>query len=331
MSATPQRRMIAAMVLVPVFAALAVWAFVWPAARVAPRDLPVGVAGPETAVTQLEKGIRQGGGGFELHRYADADAARAAIEDRSVYGAVVAGPAGPEVLVASAAGPAAAQLIQQAAAAQSPDGRVKVTDVVPSPSGDPRGSGMIASILPLALAGLAAGAVVTLLGLRGRRAATALVGASALVGLVAAAITDSWLGTVDGPWLAEAGVLGLTVLATGAAVAGFAALIGPPGIGVGAVLMVLLGNPFSGVTSAPEMLPEPVGTLGQLLPPGAGASLLRSVAFFDGAAAAAPLITLVVWALLGLALVLLGARRAPAGPDGRPAPGATTPEPAPVG
>ncbi|WP_228979108.1 ABC transporter permease [Streptomyces sp. DH12] len=330
MSATPQRRMTAAMVLVPVFAALAVWAFVWPAARVAPRDLPVGLAGPESAVTQLEKGFRQAGGGFELHRYADADAdaARSAIEDRSVYGAVVAGPAGPEVLVASAAGPAVAQLLQQAAAAQSPDGRVKVTDVVPSPSGDPRGSGMIASILPLALAGLAAGAVVTLLGLRGRRGAVALVGASALVGLVAAAITDTWLGTVDGPWLAEAGVIGLTVLATGAAVAGFAALIGPPGIGIGAVLMVLLGNPFSGVTSAPEMLPEPVGTLGQLLPPGAGASLLRSVAFFDGAGAAAPLATLVVWALLGLALVFLGARRAPAG---RPAPGTPTQEPAPVG
>lgn len=331
MSATPQRRMIAAMVLVPVFAALALWAFVWPAARVAPRDVPIGLAGPESAVTQLEKGFQQRGEEFELHRYADAGAARAAIEDRTVYGALVAGAQGPEVLVASAASPAVAQLLQQAAAAQSPNGQVKVTDVVAAPSGDPRGSGLVASLLPLGLAGLAAGAVVTLTGLRGWRAAAALVGGALLVGVVGATIADTWLGTVDGNWAAEAGVLGLTVLATGSAIAGFAALIGPPGIGVGAVLMVLLGNPFSGVTSAPEMLPEPAGTLGQLLPPGAGASLLRSVAFFDGAAAGGPLLTLLVWVALGMALVFLGARRGPAGTAGRPSPSAAASRPTPVG
>lgn len=53
----------------------------------------------------------------------------------------------------------------------------------------------------------------------------------------------------------------------------------------GALLMVMLGNPFSGVTSAPELLPEPFGMIGQRLPPGAGGSLPRSVAFFDGSAA----------------------------------------------
>jgi hypothetical protein len=44
---------------------------------------------------------------------------------------------------------------------------VPVTDFVPTPSGDPRGSALAASILPLALAGVAAGAVVTLMRLRG--------------------------------------------------------------------------------------------------------------------------------------------------------------------
>ena len=37
---------IAVVVLVPVLVALALWAFAWPAARIAPRDLPLGVAGP---------------------------------------------------------------------------------------------------------------------------------------------------------------------------------------------------------------------------------------------------------------------------------------------
>jgi hypothetical protein len=58
------------------------------------------------------------------------------------------------------------------------------------------------------------------------------------------------------------------------------------------LLMVLAGNPLSGLSSAPELLPQPAGALGQLLPPGAGGSLLRSTAFFDGAAATGPLAVL---------------------------------------
>jgi hypothetical protein len=86
-------------------------------------------------------------------------------------------------------------------------------------------------------------------------------------------------------------------------------MLGAPGIGLGAVLNVFLGNPFSGVTSAPEMLPEPVGVLGQWLPVGSGGQLLRSVAFFDGNAASGPVLTLSAWALAGLSLVLLDGRR----------------------
>ncbi|MFF8935363.1 ABC transporter permease [Streptomyces paradoxus] len=302
------RRVIAVVVLVPVLAALALWAFAWPASRIAPRDLPLGVAGPPAAAVQVEKQLERHEGAFEIHRYADEAAARDAIEDRSVYGAVVATPQGPELLTASAAGPAVAQFLQQAVAQQAAAGgaQVKTVDVVPTPAGDPRGAGLTAAVLPLALAGIAAGAVVTLLGLRGVRAALALLGASALVGVAAAAITHSWLGALGGDWWAEAGVLALSTLAVGGAVAGLAALIGPAGTGLAAAVVMLLGNPFSGATSAPEMLPEPAGVIGQWLPPGAGATLLRSVSSFDGAAATGPALTLTWWAVLGLGAVLLG-------------------------
>jgi type IV secretory pathway TrbD component len=62
--------------------------------------------------------------------------------------------------------------------------------------------------------------------------------------------------------------------------------------------------------------------------PGAGGSLLRSVSFFDGAAALAPALVLTAWAAFGLAAVLLGhlLRRAPK-PAGRTV---TEPGPAPV-
>ncbi|MEU9630336.1 ABC transporter permease [Streptomyces luteogriseus] len=314
------RRVIAVVVLVPVLAALALWAFAWPASRIAPRDLPLGVAGPAAAAAQVERQLERHEGAFEIHRYADEAAARDAIEDRSVYGAVVITAQGPELLTASAAGPVVAQFLQQAVAHQAAAGgtQVKTVDVVPTPSGDPRGAVLNAATLPLALAGIAAGAVVTLLRLRGFRAVTALVGASALVGVIAAGIAHSWLGALGGDWWTEASVLGLSTLAVGGAVAGLAALIGPAGTGVGAAVVMLIGNPFSGATSAPQMLPEPAGAIGQWLPPGAGTTLLRSVSYFDGAAATGPALTLAWWAVLGLGAVLLGgslrARKAGAGP-----------------
>ncbi|MFH8484317.1 ABC transporter permease [Streptomyces longisporoflavus] len=307
------RRTVAVAVLVSALAALALWAFAWPAARTAPRDLPLGVAGPARATAPLQAQLKEKDGAFEIHRYADEAEARDAIEDRTVYGAIVATPQGMRLLTATAASPVVAQLLEQAVAGQAPEGsRVTTTDVVSAPAADPRGAALGASVLPLAIAGVAAGAIVTLLGLRGIRAVTSLVLGAALVGAVAAALTHSWLGVLTGNWWAEAGVLSLSTLAVGATVAGCAALLGPAGIGVGALAMVLLGNPFSGVTSAPQLLPEPVGFLGQLLPPGAGGTLLRSVSFFDGARATAPLITLTVWGLLGLTAVLLGALRRPA-------------------
>ncbi|MFC8515327.1 ABC transporter permease [Streptomyces sp. NPDC057257] len=311
-SATPPRthtrRLLAVLVLVPLLAAVALWAFAWPAARTAPRDLPLGVAGPTAATAQVEKQLARHEGAFEIHRYADEAAARNAVEDRTVYGAVVVTTQGPELLTASAASPVVAQLLQQAVAQQaaSTGTQVRTVDVVAAPAEDPRGAALTASVLPLALAGIIAGSVVTLIGLRGIRAALALVGAAALVGLVAVTIAHSWLGVLTGDWWAEAGTLGLSTLAVGAAVAGLAALIGPPGIAVVAFVVMFLGNPFSGASSAPSMLPEPVGTIGQWLPPGAGTTLLRSVSFFDGAAATGPALTLAWWAALGLGAVLLG-------------------------
>ncbi|MFG2925008.1 ABC transporter permease [Streptomyces sp. NPDC048305] len=309
MPAAANRRAVAAILLVPLIATLALWAFAWPASRIAPRGLPVGVAGAAPAAEQMEKRFEQRPGAFEIHRYDDADAARTAIEDRVVYGAVVITGQGPQLLTASAAGPVVAQLLTEAVGSAAPPGtEVPVTDVVAAPRTDPRGSALGASILPLAIAGVAAGAVVTLLGLRGARGIVALAGGAALVGIATVAVTDSWLGVLTGDWWTEAGAVGLTVLAIGAPVAGLAALIGTPGIGVAALLMVLLGNSFSGVTSAPELLPEPVGVLGQWLPPGAGGTLLRSVAFFDGNAWAAPTTVLAAWALFGLIAVLAGGR-----------------------
>jgi hypothetical protein len=103
-----------------------------------------------------------------------------------------------------------------------------------------------------------------------------------LAGLATTAVLHG-LGVLTGGYLAEAGVVALLALAISGAVSGLGALLGAPGLGLGALLVFLVGNPVSGLASAPELLPKPWGTIGQLLPPGAGASALRSVAYFAGA------------------------------------------------
>ena len=82
----------AAILAVPLVLALVLTLFAWPQARVEPRDLPIGVAGPPAPAAALEARLAGQEGAFELKRYRDEAAARAAIEDREVYGAFVADP-----------------------------------------------------------------------------------------------------------------------------------------------------------------------------------------------------------------------------------------------
>jgi hypothetical protein len=292
---------LAALVIVPLVVAIVLTLFAWPSAKLEPRDLPVGVAGPPAAVGQLEQQLDANPDAFDVHRFTDEAEARAAIEDREVYGAFVMTPEGPKVLSSSAGSAAVAQLLGHAAA----ESGATTEDVVAAE----HGAALPSSVLPLVIAGILIGVAASLLTSSAAGRAGLLVAGSAIIGLVAAGIVQSWLDVVEGEWVVNAGVLGLTVLAIGSAVAGMFALLGERGIALAAVLMVFVGNPFSAAGSAPELLPEPVGGLGQLLPPGAGANLLRSTGFFDGAAAAIPVTVLLAWALGGLALLALATNR----------------------
>ncbi len=257
------RRVAAVLVLVPVMVALALWSFAWPSARTAPRDLPLGVAGPPAATAPVaQQQLERREGAFDLHRYADEAEARDAIEGREVYGAVLVTPQGPKLLTASAASPAVAQSLQQAVTQQAEAAGQEITteDVVPAPASDPRGAVLNTSVLPLALAGIGAGVAVTLLGLRGLTAALALVSSATLVGVVAATLAHTWLDALPGEWWAVTGTFALAALAVSRAVAAsLAALLGRPGLGLGALLMMLIGNPFSGAASAPRCCPSKPG------------------------------------------------------------------------
>lgn len=289
-----------------VLVSVALAAFAWPAARLEPRDLPVGVAGPPPAAGALEQRFAERGDAFDVRRYADEADARAAVEDREVYGALVASGDETTLLTASAASPVVAQMLEQAFASR--DG-VRVIDVVPSDPDDPRGVAFNSLLLPLTLVSTLTGLIVALVTRRGPIQAGGLVGAALFAGALAIVIVQGWLGVLGGDWWANAGVLALLVLAIASLVAGLTAVLGVGGFMLAALLMIFVGNPFSGVSTAPALLPEWAGLLGQLLPPGAGGSLLRSSAFFERDGGAGPLAVLLAWIALGLAAVAAGALR----------------------
>jgi hypothetical protein len=305
--AAPARAVLIAAAVVVLQAIIVSW-FAWPATEIEPRDLPVAVAGPPpaaAAVTEQLNAVRPGA--FQVTAVADGAAADQRIRNREAYAAFIVTADGMSLHVASAASPTVAALLTQASQvlAQQSGRSVAVIDVVPSPSGDPRGAGFASSFLPLVLTSLVAGILIFVLFSRWSVRLVGLVAYTILAGLGGTAIMH-WLGVLDGSYLANAGAVGLLALAVSAIIAGLGSLIGPAGVGLGVVVVFLFANPISGVAAAPELLPTPWGAIGHLLPPGAGASLLRSTAFFDGAGSMTPLWTLTAWAAAGVVLVVVG-------------------------
>lgn len=330
---TPWPRVAATVALLTVIISALLTAFAWPAARSTVHDVPIAVAGPPAATAQVTAALAKARpGAFEVTTVTDTTAAEAAIKNREVYGAIDLTTGSPQVLTASAAAPVVAQTLQAVATAlsQSESGQaaaVAVRDVVALPADDPRGAGVTAAALPMVLGGMMAAVLLTL---RVRGTARKVIGAlgyAVLGGLAMTAILQYWLGSLTGDYLANAGVMALSLAATALTILGFESLLGTAGFGLGAVIMMLLGNPLSGAASAPEMLPGWSGTFGQFLPPGAAATLLRSVAFFDGNGATRPALVLLSWLAAGALLCLFSALRATRRPAVEEAP---TQQPVPV-
>ncbi len=308
MTTSPTSRLILAVSCIPILMGIAIVAFAWPNLNLAPRDLPLGVVGPTSATAAITTQLRsQDPGAFVTHTYATETDARTAIKHRDIEGAIVITPTGTTLLVASGDSAFVAQLLTQSLTAMSTqhDGSqaLSVVDVVPSTAKDPHGLGLASSVLPLVIIGMLTGIIVTVLSRPGRLRLTLLTSVAIVSGLLADALIQGWLGALDGSWFANSGVLILMIFATASTVAGLGTLLGPAGLGLGALLMVFVGIPFSGISSGPTLLPKAIAIIGQALPPGAGINLLRSTAFFDGEGGTGSFVVLCVWSLLGLALV----------------------------
>lgn len=310
-------------------------AFALPPLHAGPHQVPLAVGGePSSAAATREHLAARQPDAWELHTATDAEDARAMIMDREVYGALVTSSTQTRLLVATAAGPAVAERLRDLARGLESGRRTvgPVEDVRPLPGDDPTGAGLAAGALPLTLGGWIGG-VAVLAAVRGaRRQAAAAVAFAALGGLSLTALLQFAFGSLDGDYWATAGAAFLGISATAWAILGLRTALGNAGLACGAVVLIVLGNPLSGLSSAPELLPAGWGTLGQMPPPGATGSLLRSVAYFDGAGGFRPALVLVCWLAGGITLYAAGLRRTPrrpAEPVGDPRPSRAQPQEAP--
>jgi len=299
-------------VLAVVIAILAI-AFALPAVRSKPNHIPVGAAGPTAASGQIADMLEQHTpGAFTVTYYPGEDALRDAIRNRDVYGGIAFGADRPSLLIATGASPMVAQMLTQMGngIAQQAGVKLRTEDLAPPTANDPRGAGLAASALPITLAGLLPGVLLVLL--LKREVWTRFVAAvvfAACAGITIAALLRYVFGSIDQSIWGVAAGLTLGLLAAGLTMLGLGSLFGRVGLVVGALMALLLGNPLSGLTSAPEMLPDGWGTVGQWLPQGATATLLRSTAFFDGAGATTAIAVLSCWTVAGIGLIVLAAVR----------------------
>lgn len=278
-----------------------------------PRELPVGlVAGDRTGAltSQLEAS-----GELTVTAYDDPAALSSAIEDRTVFGGLVVDQRGATAYTTSAGGGLPSVALQRLATELNAEaGRPPAhpaVDVVPLDGSDSNGAtvGYVLQILSLggAVASLGLGRLIP----RAPRSIRRGLGhAAALVvyALASAGILMLALRLYDIPAAAGGGRLYvdavLVSLAFTASTAGFVALIGAAGALSGAVYF-LIGAPISSATLPWQFLSPFWAAVGEWLPTGGAASVVRNALYFPGASNAAGYLCLALYAGIGVLVILV--------------------------
>jgi hypothetical protein len=281
-----------------------------------PHHVALGYVGDDTTRSALEQ---QAGDALDVEVYGSRDEAVTAIARMEVYGSLVVSATGMELLKSTAASPQVAAtltaLISKSGATPA------VTEMSPLPSGDSSGGGLAVMLQVVILGGtigsMGLGRLVPRYRANPARGELPLLFlilyAFCIGGGVAGLARAFGVGThVDYEKLTLC--LALVNLAVTASTSALVSVVGAAGAAVGAVLYFLIGAPISGAATAGPLMPVFWHEFGQALPPGAGATLLRRVLYFPDAPIGGPLVTLAVYAGLGLLVLgvvnlIAGARR----------------------
>jgi hypothetical protein len=282
-----------------------------------PHEVPVGISAPQQVADQLVGGFAQNApGAFAFTTYSTEAAARSAVDSRDVVGAIVVGAAGPTLVVAGASGEAVAGGVTTAfTKAFEAQGTPLAVEVVhPFGAGDPHGIVLFFLVLATVISSVVVGAITALtMKERGWIWQSALITtfpvAAGIVGTLTAAFiaNDYWSGI-----FALMAVITLLSLAVAFVVAGAARLMGPAGVGLAVLVVVLISLVSSGGPLGSYFLPDLYRAVAPWLPVDTAYSAARGVLYFDGAGVAGPALVLCAWAVVGVIALVARDVRMPA-------------------
>ncbi len=302
-------------VLLPVLVVLAIGSIfvsVYLAAFHAPQPhrLPVAVVGSAQSVQRVGSALESAQpGGFDVRGYPDPAAARAAVDHRVVYAAYLTTGGSPELLYAGANGTGVTATVTGAFGAVAKAGGVPLgtEDVLPGSAGDTRGLTVFYAAFGVVLAGFMFGSTTYQLAprLEYRRRMLSLLIFGALGGVMVALVAGQAFHALPGPFLGIAGLVALMATASGGATMALVRLLGPAGVSVSSVLLLILGNASSGGILPAAYLPAWLHPLHAVLPVGVGVRAIQGLAYFRQDGLGTAIVVLTAWTALCAAVVYL--------------------------
>lgn len=278
-----------------------------------PRDLPIGVVGPDAQASQLAAQL-ESDGKFDVTTYPSADAMVDAIGHRTVAGGLEITPQGVVAVTAVAGGALPATTLKTVAAQANQRNNLPQTlprDVVPLSDSDINGAslGYILQVISLggSIASIGIGRLVPRVPQSLRRGA-GHVAALVAYALVSAAIVLGFsaiygVGGASDTWHLFWTYAFVSLAITGST-AGLVTLFGPVGSLAGGFYF-LIGATISGAAIPWTFLPGFWAALGEWLPTGGAAELIRNTLYFPDAGNASALLCLGLYAGIGTIVVLI--------------------------
>jgi hypothetical protein len=304
-ASTIGRRLILVAIAAAIAGALLTLSFTYADHEPAPHGVRIAVVAPPAVTAHIAAGLRRAApGAFQVLALGSAPAARAALHDQEIRGALVLGVGGDphraEILSAGAAGAALQQVVETALGhvATAAHAHASVQDVVP-PGGADR-SGLVTFVFQLGLLvpSVVGSVGLYLVGLRRRLwwRVTAAWLFAALVAALGTLVVATGFGALPGHWAAIFGIGMLGALAFILATAAAQTTLGLPATALMAILLVFVGNAVSGGSVPTAMLPDVYRQISPWLPNGAIVHAVRAVVYFGGHGLGQPLLTLALWA-----------------------------------
>jgi hypothetical protein len=307
----PHRNALIVVAITVTMASLFVVSYSLALGRPTPHHIPAGLVGDAASrpalVARLQAATH---GGLAFRPYRSVAQAERAIDEQTIYAALVLHGPRPRLLIASAAGNSVARILETAALQIAQRTPLEVVDLHPLPAGDPQGLVAFYATLGATILGF-----LTVMQLRANapglsrgdwRACIAVLAVGG--GLLLAIATGPVIGALPGPfpelWAAFAAQIATAALFN----ATMLTLIGPWAMLPTWALFVVLGNASSGGAVAVPLLPVYDRLLARVLPNAATVETIRNAVYFRDAQHLEPILVQALW-LVGTVTALVVATR----------------------